>query len=483
VTQLVATKVQGIQTAQHYKVAPILFRAPGDEKDNNKMVGALGSAGNAEMFVWDLETVDESPAGQGHFENYGAIAIDQLSIRFGNEHLVRRNLCIRGAFRRAWNDVVAFVEEWSAKPVLVSHNSACDTLVLHLALHKADIDTDSLSTWSFACSIKDIFRPLMPALPSYSLENLCEELNVENAQPHDAGSDTQGLSELIEKVSESQGPRLHALVETAAKPLSQCAILADGSPMLPLKPGHCYWKRSNSHVYHVALCRHLGSIGDTSEIVCDRTAPANRSLCTACAKITTPDGRVGTSTSSLSTPCEYMTLRTRAVYHVSRECRHVQKSLARMCVSTRRPPKKRLCRTCKGIASRDQAMSIVARQVLTEESKRRPVNSDVYLSLPGSRKYHLAAVAGKCKGIESIRDLSRLVGSAVPPPNKDICSWYRKLSVDSDVYLSLPYSSKYHLAAVAGECKGIESIRDLSRLVGSAVPPPNKDICGFCRKL
>jgi hypothetical protein len=419
VTQLVVPKCKASKQPSTIKLTQYcLFRAPGDEKDNNKMVGALGSAGNAEMFVWDLETVDESPAGQGHFENYGAIAIDQLSIRFGDEHLVRRNLCIRGAFRRAWDDVVAFVEEWSAKPVLVSHNSAYDTLVLLLALHKTDIDADSLSTWSFACSIKDIFRPLIPALPSYSLKHLCEELDVENAQPHDAGSDTQALSELIEKVSESQGRRLHSLVATAAMPLSQCAVLNDGSPMLPLKPGHCYWKRNNSRVYHVALCQHLGSIGDKSEIMCDRTAPANRLLCKACAKITTPDGRVRTSTPSLSTSCEYMTLPTSEVYHVSRECRHV--SLARMCVSTRRPPNKRLCRTCKGIASRDQAVSIVARQVLSEAS-------DMYLHLPYSSKYHLAAVAGKCAGFERIRDHSRLVGSAVPPPNKDICGFCRKL--------------------------------------------------------
>lgn len=138
--------------------------------------------------------------------------------------------------------------------VFVAHNVNFDYSFVkhHLSLYGFDLVTPKLCTVRLA-------RKVFPALPSYSLGNLCRHFNIEIVNRHRAGGDAGATAILFQHIIESNGL---AHIEQFLKKNSREQSLPPNLPKeqidnLPYGPGVYYFHDQKGKVIYVGKARNI----------------------------------------------------------------------------------------------------------------------------------------------------------------------------------------------------------------------------------
>jgi DNA polymerase-3 subunit epsilon len=154
----------------------------------------------------------------------------------------------------SFSDVAPVIFEKLQGKVFVAHNVNFDYSFVkhHLSLHGFELVTPKL------CTVR-LTRKVFPALPSYSLGNLCRHFNISIVNRHRAGGDASATAVLFQHLIENNG-LVH--IQQFLKKNSREQSLPPNLPKeqidnLPYGPGVYYFHDQKGKVIYVGKARNI----------------------------------------------------------------------------------------------------------------------------------------------------------------------------------------------------------------------------------
>ena len=138
--------------------------------------------------------------------------------------------------------------------VFVAHNVNFDYSFLkhHLALHGFDLVCQKL------CTVR-LTRKVFPALPSYSLGNLCRHFNIQIANRHRAGGDATATASLFSHILRNNGiDHIVQFLKRGSREQSLPPNLPkEQIEQLPYTPGVYYFHDQKGKIIYVGKARNI----------------------------------------------------------------------------------------------------------------------------------------------------------------------------------------------------------------------------------
>ncbi|PWT71855.1 MAG: DNA polymerase III subunit epsilon, partial [Bacteroidetes bacterium] len=153
-----------------------------------------------------------------------------------------------------FSEVAPAIYDLLKDAVFLAHNVNFDYSFLkhHLSACGFDLDAKKL------CTVR-LSRKVFPGLPSYSLGNLCRQLNIEMVNRHRAGGDADATAKLFELIlsRDSQGHVQHMLKGRNKEQYLPPNLPAEQLDQLPYTPGVYYFHDLKGKVIYVGKAKNL----------------------------------------------------------------------------------------------------------------------------------------------------------------------------------------------------------------------------------
>lgn len=153
-----------------------------------------------------------------------------------------------------FSEIAPKVYDLLKNKVFVAHNVNFDHSFLKFNLEACGFDLDV----SKLCTVR-LSRKVFPGLPSYSLGNLCRELQVPISQRHRAGGDAEATALLFDLLLRNNAqPHIDQFTKKKAKEQSLPPHLSkDQVEQLPYSPGVYYFHDQKGKVVYVGKAKNL----------------------------------------------------------------------------------------------------------------------------------------------------------------------------------------------------------------------------------
>jgi len=153
-----------------------------------------------------------------------------------------------------FDEIASFVHEWLSGAIFIAHNVNFDYSFLKHQLKGCGFDLDCKKL----CTVR-LSRKVFPGLASYSLGNLCRDLEIPIPNRHRAGGDADATVLLFERILASGG---HDHVRTMLKGKSKEQYLplhlpAEELDKLPQAPGVYYFHDQKGKVIYVGKATNI----------------------------------------------------------------------------------------------------------------------------------------------------------------------------------------------------------------------------------
>lgn len=153
-----------------------------------------------------------------------------------------------------FSEVAAFIFEKLEGRIFVAHNVNFDYSFVkhHLAAHGFELSVRKL------CTVR-LTRQVFPALPSYSLGNLCRHFNIQIENRHRAGGDAAATAKLFDHILNNNGELYirESLKRNSREQSLPVHLPKNEIEKLPFTPGVYYFHDQKGKVIYVGKARNI----------------------------------------------------------------------------------------------------------------------------------------------------------------------------------------------------------------------------------